>query len=131
MINKTKIGLNDRLEFLPNYFGVRCIKFEALVYGFMGQFCEAYQGGLWDFYTLDNGGMYIALDQTETVRICNPMNYFDDDISAEAAGIGVTLFALNVLMEAGNQTQIIDLYYALRDFAVEHDEGGKIMGFID
>ena len=57
-------------------------------------------------------------------------NGFDRPVSADAAGIIVTLFALNSLLWAGAQdlTKADD---ALREFAFAHAEGRSILRAID
>jgi hypothetical protein len=52
-------------------------------------------------------------------------------LSAEAAGIGVTLYALSHLAFDTQEPRLGTLYYALRDFAAEHPEGRGIFAFID
>ena len=50
-----------RLDFLPTYFGPRLMmRGEALVYGWMRRLAEGYNGGFWNYYTLTNGGFYMA-----------------------------------------------------------------------
>jgi hypothetical protein len=52
-------------------------------------------------------------------------------MSADAAGIVVTLFALCQLSAETEQDGIVELYHALRDFAAEHAEAGLIFSAID
>ena len=105
--------------------------FENMVFSFMDHFCEEYSGGYWQFYNLSNGGVFISLDSDETFSVCNPMNYFEGKMSAEAASIAVNMFAMNALMFEPCDEKLIDLYYALKDFGVEHNEAQAILGFID
>ena len=63
----------------------------------MGRTCADYQGGLWQFYELSNGGFFMTLDRDEPMRLCWPDNYFEGQTSPEAAGIGITLMALSIL----------------------------------
>jgi hypothetical protein len=55
-----------RPDFLPFYFGTRrMLRGEALVYGWMKRLCKSYDGGYWHFYTLSNGGFYMAPDRSD------------------------------------------------------------------
>lgn len=65
------------------------------------------------------------------MRLIVEGNYFDEVVSADAAGIIATLFALNDLACETRCDWIIALYYALLDFAREHPEEGSIMQAID
>lgn len=59
----------------------------------MDRFCENYSGGIWQFYTLSNGGAFMAPDadegDDEKWALFNPMNGNGAEMSAEAAGITV------------------------------------------
>ena len=59
------------------------------------------------------------------------MNYFGDTLSAEAAGISVSLFALNAVVCETQDKMIFVLYDRLYDFIGTHDERAKIFRFID
>ncbi len=131
MIIKTLVKDQDRLNFLPSKIGKTFLKFEQLAYGFMSHFCEEYTGGFWNFYTLDNGGILMTLNSDQSFDVVNDMNYFEGLMSAEAASIGVNLFALNALANETQDSRLVDYYYALRDFAAEHSESSKIFGLID
>ena len=131
MIKKYLVSEHERPDFLRKHFGHRFLIFENLVYSFMDHFCEEYSGGYWQFYNLSNGGAFMSLDSDRTFSVCNPMNYFEGKMSAEAVSIGVNMFAMNSLMSEPCDEKLIDLYYALKDFGVQHNEAQAILGFID
>ena len=131
MIIKTLVKEEDRLDFLPKHLGKKFLKFEMLTYAFMDNFCEEYSGGFWNFWTLDNGGILMTLDSTESFKVINPLNYFEDTMSAQAASVGMNLFALNDLANRTQDEKLADYFYALRDFASEHPEASKIFQLID
>ena len=126
-----------RLSFLPTFFGQHLMmRGEALVFSWLDRLSEDYNGGYWHFYTLTNGGFYLALaSDKESMRILVEGNGFDGEMSADAAGIVATFFALSQLTgevqgtEAGDT--LIDRYFFLRDFAAEHVEAGLIFRAID
>lgn len=130
-IEKTLIPDADRSGFLPGFLGLNGFRFEMLAYHFMDQYCETYRGGYWHFYALSNGGMFICPDSADPFRVVNEVNTCDTVLSAEAAGIGVTLYALNALCFGPHDDRLVELYHALREFAAEHPEGRGIFAFID
>lgn len=131
-ITATLVPDANRLEFLPAMFGTRLMmRGEALVYGWMRRLCKDYQGGYFNFYTPSNGGGYLALAQVQPVQIDVDSNGFSGEMSADAAGIVATLFALCQLSNETEQEGIVELYHALRDFAGEHKEAALIFGAID
>lgn len=122
----------ERLDFLPIFFGTRLMmRGEGLVYDWMAKLYEEYRGGFWKFYTLSNGGGYMAPDSAKPKRILVDDNGFEGDMSADAAGVVATLFALGQLAAEMEQDEIIRFFHELSDFAGEHAEAGLIRRAID
>ena len=132
-ITKILCPLEKRMDFLPKYTGRHFMKYENMVYGYMNIACTDYDGGLWDFYSLSNGGFFMAFDSDKPLAVEWVDNYFKDTMSAEAASIGVNLFVQNALawQHPDRAEMLTDHYFQLRDFALEHKEAAKIMRFID
>ena len=60
----------QRLDFLPAYFGPRLMmRGEALVYAWLRRLCERYNGAYWHYYTLSDGGFYMAPDLADRLEI--------------------------------------------------------------
>jgi len=126
----------QRLEFLPTYFGPRVmLRGEALVFAWLETLSEDYGGGFWNFYTLTNGGFYMAPASDKRMRLEVDGNGFSGEVSADAAGIVATLFALNQLAAEMAGTHggdvLIERYHALRDFVSSHPEAASIIRAID
>jgi hypothetical protein len=132
----SRVPDNRRLDFLPTYFGPRLMmRGEALVYGWLRSLCASYKGAYWHYYTLPGGGFYLAPDLTERLEIQVDGNGFSGELSADAAGIVATLFALCQLVAEVADTDmaetLIDRYHLLRDFAAEHAEAAVMFQAID
>lgn len=134
----TRVSEADRLRFLPTYFGpsmLRMLRGETLVFDWMGRLCPVYQGGFWHFYTLSNGGFYMAPERSGLMQIEVDGNGFAGELSADAAGIIVTMFALNQLCAelagTADADALIDRYHHLAAFAAEHAESALIYRAID
>ncbi|KAG1254488.1 hypothetical protein G6F66_015020 [Rhizopus arrhizus] len=67
----------------------------------------------------------------DKLRLEWPMNWCDRNMSADAAGIVATLYALNELCSQHPIDELIEKYHALRDFAREHSEAAAISAAID
>lgn len=125
------VSSHQRSAFLPSHLGRHMIIGEALVFGWLDRLCIDYNGGLWDFYSLSNGGFYMAPINENPFTIDVPTNGFSGEMSADAAGIVASLFALCDLANRAGEDKIINQYHWLRDFAIEHAESRLIMGAID
>ena len=130
-ITRTPWPETQRLDFLPRVAGANYLRYEHSVYEFMDRACEAYQGGYWTFYTLSNDGFYMGLPGGERFQMSWADNWFEGEMSADAASIGVNLFALSALSFTSCSEHYHDAYHALRDYALEHEEAAQISRFID
>ena len=70
----------QRISFWPQHFGLipQWVTLEPRVFGWMDRLCEDYCGGIWNLYTLNNGGAFMAPepddDDDETWVLFNVMN---------------------------------------------------------
>lgn len=119
-----------RMKFLPRVAGNQFLKLEGLIFHFMGKLCGDYKGSMWEFYDLSNGGFYLA-PRIEKMNLAWADNYFEGTVSGDAAGIIASLFAINTLANLNACEKMTDAYYALLDFACQHEEAGEILSAID
>ena len=122
-----------RMSTVDKLFGLAYVtQLEPTVFSFAGALAPAYQGAYWDFYTLSNGGFYMAprLDESFTIE-CDG---FDVQLTADALGIAACLYAYSHLsMEAKGPIveSYTDQYHWVREFALGHTDAGAIMQVID
>ncbi len=121
----------ERTLFLPNKVGNLFISFEQRVYAAADALMEGYNGGLWDFFDLSNGGFYMAPESPKSFDVRVDGNGFHGEMSNDAAGIVACLFALNGMAWAHSDEKIVDLYYQLKEFACDHPEAAAILEAID
>ena len=135
-VTASRVLDNQRVNFLPTYFGGRSFMLgEPLVYAWLDRLSVDYNGGQWDFFELSNGGFYMAPVMPGPLRIEVHGNYYSGTVSADAAGVIATLFALGQLAaevtDADECGPLIDHYHQLLEFADSHAEGGAIFQAID
>ena len=127
----------QRIGFWPQHFGSipQWMTLEPHIFAWMDLFCADYCGGIWQFYTLSNGGAFIAPepdgDDVEKWTLFNPMNGNDVEMSAEAAGIAACLMAYSHHAMRTECDAMTEHYYRLRDYALNHAECSAIMHIID
>lgn len=131
-ITKTIVPDEKRLSFMPRIFGKQnMLKVEHNVYFAMAGMCESYDGGLWDFFDLSNGGGYLSLRSNERFSISVDGNGFSGEMSADAASITANLFALSLLSFETRDDTLIERFHQLRDYVSEHPEAALIMRAVD
>ncbi len=104
-------------------------------FGWMDRLCEDYCGGIWNLYTLNNGGAFMAPepddDDDETWVLFNAMNGNRAEMSPEAAGIAACLMTYSHHACRTECYAMTVHYYRLRDYALQHPECSAIMRIID
>ncbi len=104
-------------------------------FGWMDRLCEDYCGGIWNLYTLNNGGAFMAPepddDDDETWVLFNAMNGNRAEMSPEAAGIAACLMTYSHHACRTENYAMTVHYYRLRDYALQHPECSAIMRIID
>lgn len=136
-IIRTAVPENKRQYFLPPAVGAKyMLAFEFYVYELAAQQIKDYTSGLLEFYNLSNGGWYMAPEIEGPVQMDCP-NLFSGTLSADAAGIALTIIAINHLMWSVHETdpergkKLHDAWSALREYAWTHEEAAEIYGVID
>lgn len=124
---------SQRLDVADRHFGIRFpLQFEPMVYRFAEQLAEAYTGGYWQFYTLSNGGFYMAPDLDESFGVVAD-NGYSGTLSADALGITACLYAYsNLSFTDGTFSQRCAKNYGrLLDFALKHPKASAIQAAIN
>jgi hypothetical protein len=101
-VTRQLIPEDQRLSHTANLFGAHFpLQLEPVIYGITEKMAESYAGGYWNFYSLDNGGFYMAPDDDRIFAVsCD--NYFTGELSADALGIVACLYAYSHLSFAGS-----------------------------
>ena len=132
-IERTLIQEADRVTHTADLFGVHFpLHLEPLVYATADHLSSDYEGGYWEFYKLSNDGFYMAPSTEDRFHVIAE-NGFEGDLSADAFGITVSLYAFSCLSFS---TMLIadacaQQYRRLREYALEHTEAGAILAAID
>ncbi|HGN9101901.1 TPA: antirestriction protein [Providencia stuartii] len=133
-ISTTPVPNHQRTHFWQTHFGTvkGFATFEVVIFTTMGQFCEDYHGGYWEYCTLSNGGAFIYPDlNQEELMLFNPHNGNEAELSPEAAGIAVCLMMYSLWSFQTESDTLVDRFYQLRDYAAQHPEHSAIFHLID
>jgi hypothetical protein len=140
MIEETKIVTrklipeDQRLSHVERLFGLNFpMQLEPVIYGITDRMAKDYNGGYWNFYTLDNSGFYMAPDDDQVYEL-NCLNYWQGNLSADALGITACLFAysnLSFSREGKFPRECARHYHLLREFIYEHPEVASILAATD
>jgi hypothetical protein len=124
---------NQRASFAAKLFGARFIFLESFVFDTASSLSPDYDGGLWSFHGLCNGGFYMAPREPKSFCV-QCANGFDGGLSAEAFGITCCLYAYSLLSFSADEAfaeTCAEHFHKLRAFALQHEEARQIVQAID
>ena len=133
-VTRTLVPEDQRLAITEKLFGSWFpMRIEPVVFTFAERLSNDYTGGYWEFYTLSNGGFYMAPSTDRHFHvICE--NQFEGDLTADALGITVCLYAYSNLSFAGPDAFAdicFDHYHRLREYMFVHPEVEAILRATD
>lgn len=134
ILTATVVPDEQRLCFWPQHFGLipQWITLEPCIFAWMDRLCADYSGGIWNFYTLSNGGAFMAPEESDGLwSLFNNLNGNGAEMSAEAAGIAACLMAYSHHASRAECDAMMEHHYRLRDYALNHPECNAIMHIID
>lgn len=132
-IDVTLVPEDQRFSVPAKLLGHYFLAVENAVYYFANKLSADYHGGYWDFYTLSNGGFYMAPSVTDTYHLsCD--KFFEGDLLATAFGITCCFYAYSNLSfsEESELSKLCTKHYPwLREVILDHPDGGKILAAAD
>jgi hypothetical protein len=108
------------------------LKFEPLAFRFAEQLATNYDYGYWHFFSLSNGGFYMAPRSNTTFNVvCD--NGYEGKLSADALGIVACLYAYSYLSfgEGDFAAKCGEHYHRLREYVFGHPEVKAILRAVD
>lgn len=128
-VTRETVPEDQRMAVVARLFGIHFpLKLEPVVYGITERMAADYHGGFWGFYTLSNGGFYMAPDEDRVFHVtCD--NMYVGDLSADALGIAACLYAYSHLSFSDGQFARVCAchYHRLREYMLEHSEVKEIL----
>lgn len=133
-IQANRVPFSKRQDFWKTHFGTvkGFTTFEVIIFTIMDQFCDEYTGGYWEYCTLTNGGAFIYPDLgPEKLTLFNMHNGNEAKLSPEAAGVAVCLMLYSQWSFRTESEVLVERFYQLRDYAIQHAESSAIFHLID
>lgn len=133
-ITARRISDRQRANYAGKLFGgVRFVFFESFVFDTASSLSNAYDGGLWTYYALSNGGFYMKPDSPAKFPVA-AFNGYVGELSADAFGIACCMSAYS-LLSFNPDKQFSEIcarhFYLLRDFLLSHAEAQQILAVLD
>ena len=132
-VTRELVPEDQRLAVVERLFGMAFpLQLEPVVYGITDRMADGYDGGYWDFYTLSNGGFYMAPSEDRLLHV-TCQNMYEGDLSADAPGIAACLYAYSNLSFSLSEIaeDYARHYHLLREYSMDHPEVREILGATD
>jgi hypothetical protein len=134
IITRKEINTTQRIKHTSDLFGIRFpLNIEPAIYTIASNIAAKYDGDYWEFYSLSNGGFYMAPSLTKIYEVsCD--NGFEGKLSADALGITACLYAYSHLSFSNNASFAeicANHYHLLRGYMLGHKEASAILSAID
>ena len=133
LVTREIVPENQRLAITERLFGIHFpLKLEPVIYGITDRMAKDYDGGYWDFFTLSNGGFYMAPAEDRVFHVkCD--NMYEGDLSADALGICSSLYAYSHLsFNNGRFARVCACHFhMLRSYIFEHVEARELIQATD
>lgn len=117
--------------FLYRHLGLAWPHFECGVYRALWEASDRFATDEWHFYSLDNGGFFMAPTGVGRVRVQIPSRDFDEELSGLAAGVfatGVSLIATLGCLEVSAPSPE---FVRLRAFCLTHPDAISMLCALD
>ena len=108
------------------------LQLEPFVFAMTSKLSDDYSGGYWNFYTLSNGGFYMAPDSAGQFQVVSE-NGYEGFMSADALGMAACMYAYSHLSfgESAFADTCARQYHWLREYIFGHAEATEIFRAID
>ena len=133
-ITRQQVDDKQRIKHTSDLFGIRFpLNIEPAIFSIAASVVTEYNGAYWEFYSLSNGGFYMAPCSDKQYQVsCD--NGFEGKLSADALGITACLYAYSHLSFASNPS-FADIcsnqFHLLHEYMLDHDEASAILAAID
>lgn len=126
----------EQATLLVFYAGGYSKSLRDLIHNAMASYSDEYAEnptmGHWHGYDLSSGVFYLAPPaRDKPYAMMGRGNFYDGEMSADAAGIVACLMAFSHLACHTEEDHHIEMFHGLREWALDHPEAGKIMAAID
>ncbi|MDP2102106.1 MAG: antirestriction protein [Methylotenera sp.] len=133
-ITRLQVADKLRIQHTADLFGIRFpLNIEPAIYSIASNIATEYNGAYWEFYSLSNGGFYMAPCSDQSYQVsCD--NGYEGKLSPDALGITACLYAYSHLSFSSNQAFAeicANHYHWLRAYMLEHKEASAILSAID
>ena len=130
-ITTTEVPAGERFSFLIRRFDKHHSTVEMFLRSFAVELCPDFKGAQWRYFETSTGTVFMVPAGYESLLVSIDVNGFEARVSAEVAGLIVSLFVLNRLCMVSRSQEHMRLLVQLRNYALTHAQATTIFSAID
>lgn len=130
-ITATEVPAGERFSFLIRRFDKHHSTVELFLRSFAVELCPDFKGAQWQYFETSTGTVFMVPGGYESLRVCIDTCHFDARVSAEVAGLIVSLFVLTRLCAVSRSQEHMRMLVLLRNYALTHAQATTVFRAID
>jgi Antirestriction protein len=130
-ITATEVPAGERFSFLIRRFDKYHETVDLFLRSFAVELCPDFKGAQWRFFEASTGTVFMVPSGYESLHVRIESNGFDARVSAEVAGLIVSLFVLTRLCAVSRSQEHMRMLVLLRNYALTHAQATTVFRAID
>jgi hypothetical protein len=131
-ITATEVPEGERFSYLLRRFGRHHTTVELFLRSFAVELCVDFKGAQWRYFETSTGSVFMVPSGYESLLVSIEANGFEARVSAEVAGLILSLYVLARLCDVSRRSQEhMRMLVLLRNYALQHPMATTIFRAID
>ena len=130
-IAATEVPAGERFAYLIRRFDRHHTTVELFLRSFAVELCPEFKGAAWRFFETSTGAVFMVPADLDSLLVSIDGNGFEARVSAEVAGLIVSIFVLARLCDVSRSREHMGMLVQLRKFAMQHAQASAIARAID
>jgi hypothetical protein len=130
-ITATEVPAGERFSFLIRRFDKHHSTVELFLRSFAVELCPDFKGASWRYFETSTGTVFMVPSGYETLLVSIEQSHFEARVSAEIAGLIVSLYVLTRLCDVSRSQEHMRMLVQLRNYALTHAQAITIFRAID
>ena len=130
-ITTTEVPAGERFSYLLRRFDRYHTTVELFLRSFAVELCPDFKGAQWRYFETSTGTVYMVPSGYDSLLVSIDQNRFEARVSAEVAGLIVSIFVLQRLCDVSRNTEHMHMLVLLRNHALTHAQATTVFRAID
>jgi hypothetical protein len=130
-VTAAEVPAGERFAYLVRRFDRHHITVDLFLRSFAVELCPEFKGAQWSFFETSTGTVFMVPTGYDSLLVSIDQNGFEARVSAEVAGLIVSIFVLARLADVSRSQEHMRMVVQLRNYALQHPLATTIFRAID